>query len=201
MITTVILDIGRVTGKFDWEEFIKTLGFDDEINKRIAKATTLSSMWDELDKGVMTDEQLLNAFISNDTEIGEYTKVFFEHIPEMVVEYDYSNQFVLDLKNNGYKVYILSNFGERPFEVFERRSEFLKNVDGKVISYQEKCTKPSPLIYKTLLDRYNINPKEAVFLDDLEANLEAAAEFGISGIQFTGLDNAKKALAEFGVCI
>lgn len=43
--------------------------------------------------------------------------------------------------------------------------------------------KPDPRIYKLCADRLGVFPQEAVFLDDLPMNVEAAVQVGMRGIQ------------------
>ena len=68
-----------------------------------------------------------------------------------------------------------------------------------VLSFWNKHIKPEPEIYKTLLSRYGIIPEEAVFFDDLPANLEAAKKFGIHTVQVTGYESIVKGLGQFGI--
>ena len=69
-------------------------------------------------------------------------------------------------------------------------------LDGKVVSGEEHVIKPSPEIYRILLDRYGLKPEESVFIDDNPANATAAAALGIKGIVFTGADDLRKSLDE-----
>jgi len=47
-----------------------------------------------------------------------------------------------------------------------------------------------------LIEKYNLNPAESVFIDDLEANAEAAREVGLNAIHFTNIDEVKTKLNE-----
>ena len=38
-----------------------------------------------------------------------------------------------------------------------------------------------------------------MFFDDLEGNVAAACDMGIRGVQFTGLDDCRRTLADLGV--
>ena len=48
-------------------------------------------------------------------------------------------------------------------------------------------------IYQTLIDVYNLNPAESVFIDDLQRNVEGAQSVGMQGIHFL---NANQCAAE-----
>jgi putative hydrolase of the HAD superfamily len=98
-------------------------------------------------------------------------------------------------------VYLLSNYGRTNFAHAKEQFKFIPLVDGGVISYEVKYIKPEPEIYQILMDKYNINPEEAVFLDDNQANLEAAKVFGFHTIQVTEFDRALEDLRKLGVKI
>ena len=72
-------------------------------------------------------------------------------------------------------------------------------MDGYCLSFRTHLNKPDPEAFQTLLNRYQIVPEEAVFIDDTAKNIEAAKKLGIRGIQFTGLEDAKEQLKEMGV--
>ena len=60
------------------------------------------------------------------------------------------------------------------------------------MSYREGMIKPNPEIYKLICDRYQINPGEAVFLDDNKANIDAARNYGLHAIHFQNYEQGKE---------
>ena len=83
-----------------------------------------------------------------------------------------------------YKIYALTNWSAETFPVALQRFDFLKWFDGIVMSGEENTRKPFPEIYQVLLDRFNINSSEAVFIDDSFRNIKGAEALGITGIHF-----------------
>jgi putative hydrolase of the HAD superfamily len=67
-----------------------------------------------------------------------------------------------------------------------------------VISARVKMIKPEPAIFRHMLDQFQLDPQETVFIDDLSANIEAAAQFGIHTIHFTSPAQCRKALVKLG---
>lgn len=53
-----------------------------------------------------------------------------------------------------------------------------------VVSAEEGMLKPDPAIYQLALNRLGVIAAEAVFIDDVAANVEAAVQIGMQGIQF-----------------
>ena len=71
MIRNIIFDIGNVLTDFRWKEFLEEKGFFGEKLERIARASVLSPVWAELDRGKWTFEQVLEGFVRNDPEMEE----------------------------------------------------------------------------------------------------------------------------------
>lgn len=199
MIKNIIFDIGNVLAEFRWKGFIDELGFEESIQERIAKATVLSKYWKEVDRGVMTWQEIIEGCVSLDKDIEREIKLFFKDQSNLVVEFDYSGLLLKTLKNAGYNIYILSNYSEKNFKLVKDSFSFMKYIDGGVVSYEVKAIKPEPVIYKTLLEKYQLIPEECVFLDDLIENLNEAANFGIQTIHFTGLTEGVKGLKKLGI--
>lgn len=106
--------------------------------------------------------------------------------------YEYAERWMKRLKEQGYKIYLLSNYGRTAFNMSKPQFTFLKYVDGGVISYQVEITKPDDRIYMILCQKYGISPNEAVFIDDNKNNLEAADKLGFN----TVLHESEKSSAE-----
>jgi 2-haloacid dehalogenase len=62
----------------------------------------------------------------------------------------------------------------------------------------EGIRKPDPGFYQLLLDRYNIDPAAALFIDDNYRNVLAARQMGIASIHFSSAEELKKELAQYG---
>lgn len=201
MITTIVLDIGQVLADFRWKDYLNECGYDEETQQRISKASVLTNVWREQDRSAISDEELIKLCCEQDPSVTAEIKQLFTDITKLVRPYDYSADFVKQLKDNNYKVYLLSNYGKTSFEYAKEHFEFIKLVDGGVISYEVKYIKPEPEIYKALIEKYNINPEDAVFLDDVKENLEAAKAFGFHTILVREFKNALEELKILGVRI
>lgn len=101
--------------------------------------------------------------------------------------------WICELKKTGYKVYGLSNWSAETFPLVKEKFPVFKMMDGIVISGEELIAKPDYRIYQILLNRYNLQANECVFVDDRQSNIDAAKELGIHGITFANCEQAKKA--------
>ena len=95
-----------------------------------------------------------------------------------------------------YKFYALTNWSAETFGIAKERYELLSWFDGLVVSGEEKMRKPFPEFYKILLDRYDVNPSEALFIDDNLRNIKAAGKLGIPSIHFTTPEVLRTELAD-----
>ena len=199
MIKNVIFDVGKVL--VEWEPLVamKKLGFDDATAKAVAAATTDSPEWDESDRSVGTDEEILAMLIGNAPEYEKEIRTFWENISLPIYQYDYARAWIRELKNKGYGVYILSNYGRWTYQNTTEALSFLEDVDGAVFSYQVHQMKPEPEIYQTLLTKYGLKAEECVFLDDRQVNIDGAKAQGMEGIVFTSYEEAVERLKEYGV--
>lgn len=199
MIKTIIFDIGNVLADFTWQEFLEKKGCTGENLARIAKATVQNEKWNEYDKGMMTDEEILQNFIAGAPELEEEIIRYFSNLKGVVSRNDYAIPWIEELKSKGYQVLYLSNFSKRAEEDCADALDFLSHMDGGILSYKEKVIKPMPEIYQILIERYQLVPEECVFLDDLEQNLQGAAAFGIHTIRFVNQKQAIEELQKLGV--
>ena len=140
-------------------------------------------------------EEILAKFVEKAPECEGEIRSIFDHMDNLLRGRSYADEWIRELKERGCKVYILSNMSKPAHEVHGKGCmKFLDEVDGAILSYQEKMIKPDRCIYELLCDRFQIEPQTAVFLDDTLKNIEAAKEFGLHGIHFKTYEQAKQEL-------
>ena len=96
-------------------------------------------------------------------------------------------------------LYALTNWSHETFPVALERFEFLQWFEGIVVNGEEKTRKPFPEFYQKLLERYNIDPPRAIFIDDNLRNVKAAEDAGIHGIHFLNAKQLSDELRKFHV--
>lgn len=198
MIQNIVFDIGNVLVDFCWKEHIEACGFAGETAERLGKAMMLSPVWNELDRGVWTNEELLDGFIEGAPELEQEIRAVFSDLSTIIRERSGSLEWICSLKDMGYRVYYLSNFSEKVKEEAAGDLSFLEEMNGGIMSYTVHLIKPDPAIYKKLFQWFDLKPEESVFLDDSAANIETAKQLGMYGIlvesQEQARDNLEKLL-------
>lgn len=107
----------------------------------------------------------------------DFMKMMGGQIPGM-------EDFVKELKANGYHVFGLSNWSEETFALVRHVYQILDLMEDMVISGIERVMKPDHRIFELSLERFGIEASETVFIDDNINNVRAACEVGIQGIHF-----------------
>ncbi len=110
------------------------------------------------------------------------------------------HDLVGDLDSAGVPLFAITNFSHEFWPPF--RAEWTGLFDRFreiVVSGDEKLVKPDPAIYHLALDRFGLQPHEAVFIDDNEANVLAARALGIHSIHFTDVASTRSELADLGL--
>lgn len=199
VVENIIFDVGKVLVKFEWEAYLDSFEFTPEKRDKIAKAVFLSDTWNERDRGSYEEEYYVNQMVKAAPDCEAEIRAVMKGSGKTIEKMEYADTWVRYLKDKGYKVYILSNYGNETMRMTKQKLTFLKYVDGAVFSCDVKQIKPEPEIYRTLIERYHLEPEKSVFLDDRKENCEAAEKFGIHAIQFQSFKQGTAELEKLGV--
>lgn len=184
MIKNVVFDIGNVLIKFRPLEFLKGKYKDKKLIQELYKLIFKSDEWIMLDRGTITEEDAVDNFCKRSPQNQVYIKEVIRDWHAMHIPIEGTVEILKMLKKSGYRIYLLSNYHKKAFKIVQDRFEFLKRVDGKIISSEVKLLKSEEEIYKLLLKTYNLKPEETIFIDDTLVNIEMARELDIKGICF-----------------
>lgn len=194
MIKNVIFDVGRVLAAYDYQSYLNRKNYSNEEQQIIKKAMFESQTWVLADRGEVPEGKLLEYFVNNDPEHEELIRDAYEQMEEVVWLFPHSMQWIKNLKKQGYKLYVLSNYGEELLARTKSKLEFLPYMDGIVFSCESHFLKPEADSYQYLCHKYNLCPADSVFLDDRLENVEGARAYGIHGILFENYEQADQRL-------
>lgn len=194
MIKNIVFDAGNVLVTFNPDEYLDRLGYDKETKRAVEKAVFRHPLWNENDRGILSDEELLNGFIANAPEYEMQIRETFQKVGDSIELLPHTMDWVRDLKAKGYRLYVLSNYGEYTYKQTEHKLKFLPYMDGTIFSFAYKMIKPEREIYELLLEKFDLRAEESVFIDDRLENVEAARELGFCGIQFQNFEQVKREL-------
>ena len=196
MIKNVVFDLGKVLVAFDWDVLAREIGFTEEEIK-IFNEKVIGDRWDEFDRGVMPEEEVIEYVKEAIPGMEDKFEELWRRVDETLYVYPYVDEWIRNLKERGYGIYILSNFPPRIFLKEEaEKFHFLKYADGKVVSGLVKIIKPDPEMYELLLRTYDLKAEECVFIDDRPGNIEGAKNVGLHGIVFESYEKTSRELDE-----
>lgn len=181
MYKNIIFDLGNVLLSFNPKDYLKSKISEDRIDD-VYKAIFQSEEWIMLDRGTITEKDAINRIIERNNTYRDDINLAFKDWYDILRPIEEAVEVLTKLKKNGYNVYYLSNFHELAFKEVTTKNNFFELFDGGVVSYAEKLIKPEEEIYKLILKRYNLNPKETIFIDDTKLNVDGASKLGIKAI-------------------
>ncbi|MEQ1676039.1 MAG: HAD family phosphatase [Chitinophagaceae bacterium] len=199
-IKTIIFDLGGVL--IDWNPMYVYGEYFDTIEKRdyFFQHICTTEWNEEQDAGrsiVEATQVLITKFPDWEKPIRDYYGRWTDMLNGPIHE---TVELFRQLKESGkYKLYALTNWQADLFNIALVRYDFLQWFDGRVVSGEEKMRKPFPEFYKVLLNRYDVKPEEALFIDDNLRNVQAAEQLGIKSIHFQSSDKLLRKLKDIEV--
>lgn len=200
MINTIIFDLGAVL--IDWNpHYVYKTIFDDEQEMHNFLANVCTSDWNEEQDAGRSLQEGTDLLVAQFPEHEANIRAFYGRWIEMLGEPFHGTVDIFkQLKeSNKYKIYALTNWSAETFPFAQARFDFLNWFDGVVVSGTEKMRKPTPEFYQILLDRYNVNPAEALFIDDNYRNVVAAEKMGIKSIHFKSAEELSEELRAIAI--
>lgn len=195
MIKNIVFDVGMVLVDFKWRQVMADVGCTPEEVETIGAVMVNSPDWNELDRGVMDEEDVIAGMIEKLPGLEDKARAFWNNIHLTIESFPYAADWVKGLKEEGYHTYLLTNY---PRSLYKNTAEqyftFLPYIDDVLVSSHEKMTKPDQVIYKRLLEKFDLKAEETVFMDDRLDNIRGAESVGITGIHFTNYEEVNEKL-------
>jgi 2-haloacid dehalogenase len=196
----VVFDLGGVLIEWDPRHLYRKLFPDDAAAMEHFLATVCTHEWNrgqDAGRSFAEGARLLKAQHPDKAAlIDAYGARFDEMMPGPIAG---SVAILEELHARGTPLYGLTNFSAETYPAAFRRFAFLGRLRGILVSGEVGVIKPDPRIYELLLQRFAIDPRRAVYIDDVAANAEAAAAVGIHGIHFTTPAALREELAQLGI--
>ena len=196
-ITTIIFDLGGVL--IDWNPaYVFDKLIEDETKRRHFFDNICTADWNEEQDAGRTIKEANEILIAQHPDWKEHIEAYYGRWEEMLGgPIGETVEIFKQLRATGrYRFYALTNWSAELFPIALSRYDFLHWFDGRLVSGEEKMRKPFPEFFQLLLDRFNINKEEALFIDDNLRNAEAAEKFGFETIRFKSPSQLKRELGQ-----
>ena len=181
----IILDMGNVLLEWNKDKILRGVVKTEKDYMILDKAIFQSGLWERLDLGTLTREELVLKVVSM---IGS---IYQEKVQEVVWNWPsyieiYTEVFPLlvRLKEKGHRIFVLSNTSPVFYELLKNQLSPLNGIlDGFVLSCDIKVIKPDRKMFEEILHKYQLDPANCVFLDDIADNTKMAESLGIRAYQ------------------
>ena len=183
ILKNLVFDMGNVLIEWNSEKILKAITEDIHLQDLLRKEVFETGLWVETDEGVKTREEVIEIVtgkLGEDyrNEVTQLLRYWYKYVDVFTKVQDR----IIELSKSGYSIYILSNTAFTFYDLVKEGYLPATSVaKGMVLSCEEKVLKPDEKIYNILLERYNLDPHDTMFFDDLPENIWGAARCGING--------------------
>lgn len=192
----IVFDLGNVLVKLDEHAMIQRF---EQLGWKVAghfrKNPEVLKLFQDMGIGLISNQTFFDGVrrISNtettNEQITDAANAMLRYIP------DVKKQLLLDLRKNGYHVYLLSNTNDIHWRycadvLFPMQDYGVSDYfDGVFLSQELHVEKPSDRIFQIVIQQTGISPRETLFVDDLEDNCQAAQRNGFHTFQNKDFDD------------
>lgn len=198
-ISAIIFDLGNVLLGWDVRRLYNRLLPDPTTVDRFLEEIRFAEWNAKQDAGRSFQEgvtELSNEFPHYAELIQAYDTYWEESLTGV---YHETVEIVRSLKQEDWKLYLLSNFSTEKYELIKHDHEFLDLFDDQIISGEHKTVKPDRAIFDITLKRINRDPWECLFIDDSLANIETANNMGFQTIHFQSPPLLRESLKKLSI--
>jgi 2-haloacid dehalogenase len=195
-----IFDLGGVLLDWNPRYLYRRFFNNDEAAMEEFLATVCTQDWNRQQDAGRSFAEAEAAAIALHPHCRDLITAWYQHSDEMVFGVIEGTVQVLgELRVRSVPLYALTNWSHETFQSIPGRFPFLGWFSGIVVSGQERLIKPDPRLFSLLLERYNIHPEQAVFIDDARANVDTAIALGMHGIHFRSPEQLRDELSIVGL--
>ncbi len=197
-INTIIFDFGGVL--IDWNpRYMYRDEFEESSEMEYFLSEICTDDWNlQQDKGRSLEEGtriLQDKFPEHVAKI----RLFYDQWEKMIKGDIPQNVTLLQKLKEKYKLYGLTNWSAETFPIVFKQYSFFALFDGIIISGEEKLIKPDKKIFELMLERYHLEAKNSLFIDDNLKNIRAATELGFATIHVQENTDLKTELHALGL--
>jgi glucose-1-phosphatase len=205
-IKDILFDLGKVLVTFDWDIALRRLlpHLPEEMARilRESKENFIRLFHDPgtaLEKGQIDfDEFYLDVRNRLGITVGRDE---FHYIWCDIFDLDEEMAALGELLSRRYRTWLVSNTSRAHYEWILEKFPRVAFYRDAALSYELGAMKPAQNFYLGAIDKFNIEPARAVFIDDISENVVGALRAGMKGIVFRGQDHLVAELELMGVRI
>lgn len=184
-INTVVFDVGKVL--FEWDLrylYAKLIANEAELEYFVTHVVTPEWHYQH-DAGRTLEDMVAERtaqFPKYADLIRAYEDRIIETIPGPIAG---THAIVRELADNNIPLFVITNFGAQFWDRFRPTQPVFDHFRDIIVSGVERLVKPDAAIYALALERFCLQPGEAIFIDDNHDNVVSARLNGFAAHHFT----------------
>jgi len=198
-LRAIIFDIGRVLVRVDVGRAMEGLANGTKLSPaELWSAIEKDPRWPDWQEGRVSahDWHLhLARRLGGELTFQQFTEAWNRALdPTPIQEHAF-----LEGLSKRYRLALLSNTDPLHVRHMEGSYRFFELFPVRIYSCAVGCSKPNPLIFREALRALKVRADEALYIDDIEAYVEAAKGLGMGGIRFESPAQLASELSTHGV--
>jgi 2-haloacid dehalogenase len=200
-INTVVFDVGKVLFEWDLRYLFAKLIPDKNALEYFVTHIVTPEWHYQHDAGRTLEDMVAERtaqFPQYADLIRAYADRIIETIPGPVAG---THAIVRELSDNKIPLFVITNFGAEFWDRFRPAQPIFDHFGDILVSGVEKLIKPDPAIYALALDRFGLQPGEAIFIDDNHDNVVSARANGFLAHHFQDAASLRRELTALNLIL
>jgi len=190
----IVFDLGGVVFNWQPDKLIRRVFESSETQSLIKTEILEHPDWLALDRGTLPFQDAVVRGAGRTGLPNSDIERLLNEVPRSLTPIHETIALIRSMAGSDHRLFVLSNMHFASIAYLEKEHDIWDMFDGAVISCRIKKIKPELEIYEYLLDEYQLDAAETIFIDDMSENLAAARVMGIQTIQFISSAQCKQDL-------
>lgn len=177
---TYLFDIGNVLLAFNFMPALEKLtgknSKPNAIELLMKKKDDFESGRLSIEDFIITSRELLDYSGSDDQFIEIWNSIFTKISPTF--------ELAKSLKEQGHRLILFSNISQLHAQYCFDTYELAEIFDHAVLSYEIEAIKPEDTYFTKAFEKFNIDPKDTIYIDDMPENIEAGIKHGLKSFHY-----------------
>src|SRR5215472_1058126 len=197
--SVVVFDLGGVLVDWNPRHLYRKL-FPNEADMEYFLANICTTDWNLQQDAGRTFAEACAALKLRHPNSAEMIDAWFARFDEMMAgPIAGAVDILAELREREVPIYALSNWSAETFPFALRRFEFLQWFRAIFLSAEIHLVKPDPRIFQCFCERFGLMPKEVIYIDDVQHNVDAASRVGMRAIRFRDSASLREELVQLGL--
>lgn len=190
-IKNVVFDVGNVLVRWAPSEVIQVTFPEFEPKDFLQK---MRPIWIDLNLGKLTEREAIDRYHKELGVSKERLLDFMLALKRHQEPLEGSVELLIKLQKLGVNLFSITDNVKEIMAYHRKFSKFPPYFKDIIVSADIEILKPDSRIYRHLLDKHNLNPRESVFIDDVLVNVEGAIAVGMNAFQFIDIASCEQSL-------